>query len=134
LAPNSGCSPTSLLLTKQHFTSSNAPCVIVLASNMFVSRSSFVGFIVSLLACASLATAEDSAIHLTLHRRGDRFATHEEANLTRLAEVLAEVETRYAKAERIIEGNRLGQQWKSRDVGTTIDEGLINGVGQDGRW
>jgi hypothetical protein len=83
---------------------------------------------------ASLTTAQDPAVHLTLHRRGDRFATHDAANLTRLSEVRAEVETRYAKAERIIEGNRLGHQWKSRDVGTTVDEGLINAVGQDGRW
>lgn len=101
---------------------------------MALSWATIVALIVSLLACTALVTAEDQAIHLTLHRRGDRFATHEEANLTRLAEVLAEVETRYAQAERIIEGNRLGHQWKSRDVGTTIDEGLINSVGQEGRW
>lgn len=95
---------------------------------------SFAGNLLSLLFFASITTAQDPAIHLTLHRRGGRFATHDAANLTRLAEVRAEVETRYAKAERIIEGNRLGHQWKSRDVGTTVDEDLINAVGHDGRW
>lgn len=95
---------------------------------------SFLALLLLFLFFASLTTAQDTAIHLRLHRRGDRFATHDAANLTRLAEVRAEVETRYAKAERIIEGNRLGHQWKSRDVGTTVDEDLINAVGQDGRW
>lgn len=77
---------------------------------------------------------EDPAVHLTLHRRGDRFATHDAANLTRLTEVLSQVELRYALAERIIEGNRLGHQWKSRNVGTTVDNDLITAVGHDGRW
>jgi hypothetical protein len=87
-----------------------------------------------LLAFIVVATAQDTAVHLRLHRRGHRFAGHGPANLTYLAEVLAEVELRYAKAERIVEGNRLGHQWKSRNVGTTADEDLINAVGHDGRW
>ena len=89
---------------------------------------------VILLAFTLVTRAQDPAVHLRLHRRGHRFAGHDPANLTYLAEVLAEVELRYAKAERIVEGNRLGHQWKSRNVGTTADEELINAVGHGGRW
>jgi hypothetical protein len=87
-----------------------------------------------LLAFTLATSAQDPAVHMRLHRRGHRFAGHDPANLTYLAEVLAEVELRYAKAERIVEGNRLGHQWKSRNVGTTADEDLTNAVGHDGRW
>ena len=100
-----------------------------------LSSSFFCSVLTSLLSFWScFAAAENPAIYFTLHRRGDRFVRHETANLTYFAEELAEVELKYAKAERIVEGNRLGRQWKSKRTGTTIDDELITSVGVDGRW
>ena len=94
------------------------------------------GFVLfSLLLHSSSAWQTDKpALHFTIQRRGDRIATHDAANLTRLASTLSKVELRYAKTERVVEGNRLGRQQKSRNTGTTIDDGLITAPGHDGIW
>lgn len=83
---------------------------------------------------SSTRQTDEPALHFTIQRRGDRFAMHDAANLTRLALTLSEVELRYAKTERVVEGNRLGRQQKSRNTGTTIDDGLITAIGHDGIW
>lgn len=101
---------------------------------MIVCYLPLVGILTLLIAFIAVTKAQDPAVHLRLYRRGNRFANHDAANLTYLTEVLAEVELRYAKAERIVEGNRLGHQWKSRNAGTAADEDLINAVGHIGRW
>lgn len=83
---------------------------------------------------ASAWQTDEPAIHFTIQRRGERFTTHDAANLTRLASILSESELQYAKTKRVVEGNRLGRQWKSRNTGTTMDEDLIDAVGHDGTW
>jgi hypothetical protein len=77
--------------------------------------------------------AEDLNIHLPLHRRGGRFARHEDVNLTQLLDVLNQVEIRYASTRRSIENNRLSREWIATD--DVLDgDALLSQTKNRGPW
>ncbi len=83
------------------------------------------------LLCAS---EEISVAHLTLNRRGGAVAQHEPANLTHLVKLLRDVERRYARAKREVNGNKLVRRWRARSTGSANDEQLLREPGQEGSW
>ena len=73
-------------------------------------------------------------IHLPLFRRGGRFSYHEPANLTYLTQVLSDVEAKYARSYRDVEGNRLVRRWRHSVSRDENDPELIEVAGRDGYW
>ena len=73
-------------------------------------------------------------IHLPLFRRGGRFSHHEPANLTHLAQILHNVEAKYARSYRAVEGNRLVRRWREHEVRDENDPEVIDVAGREGQW
>ncbi|KIW25698.1 uncharacterized protein PV07_08859 [Cladophialophora immunda] len=86
------------------------------------------------LSFAFLVQSASSAVHLPLHRRGGRFSYHESANLTYLASVVQDVEAKYARSYRAIEGNRLVRKWHASGCKDENDPDVIDVVGGPNRW
>lgn len=80
--------------------------------------------------------ANGHGIHLPLYRRGGRFLRRDAANLTYLGEIMHQVEARYSRTHRQIEGNHLVRQWrvKEQEAEDENDENLIDVAGYDNRW
>ncbi len=72
--------------------------------------------------------------HFTLGRRGGRLATHENANLEKLAELVTQTEERYGRTYREFNGNRLARKRHAMTSGTADDYELVTEPGQFGRW
>lgn len=81
-------------------------------------------------------TASGHGVHLPLYRRGGRFLRREAANLTYLGEIMHQVEARYSRTHRQVEGNHLVRQWrvKEQEAEDENDENLIDVAGYDNRW
>jgi hypothetical protein len=73
-------------------------------------------------------------IHLPIFRRGGRFSHHAPANLTYLSQVLADIEARYARSYRAVEGNQLVRKWRKNEELDENDPQLVAVAGQRGRW
>ncbi|RMZ89431.1 hypothetical protein DV736_g3333, partial [Chaetothyriales sp. CBS 134916] len=73
------------------------------------------------------------AIHLPIHRRGGRFATHAPVNFTQLAQAMSAAEARYTDSYRDIDRNGLVRRWRQKDD-LIEDVGLLYGLGRDGTW
>lgn len=74
-----------------------------------------------------------AALHLPLTRRGGRFVGSSSANLTFLANLLADVEERYAQTQRTSSKNHLERTWTPRS-GAVDDEHLVGRAGHEGAW
>lgn len=87
-------------------------------------------------ALRSLDTAP--VLHLTLTRRGGKFAPTEFArdyvNLTYLAQELEKTEARFNLTKREVKGNKLVRKAKSSDVGGRESSALMGEVAADGIW
>jgi hypothetical protein len=80
-----------------------------------------------------LPQCQTGGIHLPLLRGGARFARHEDANMTRLANCLSWVEQRYTKTYRDIENNGLARRWRS--LGDPLDDDSLLASSEDkGAW
>lgn len=82
----------------------------------------------------SLSLSTSPGIHLPLFRRGGRFSRHETANLTHLTQVLNEVETRYSRSQRAVNGNQLVRRWRRSKGGDENDPEVIDVTGCEHRW
>ena len=80
------------------------------------------------------AKSPSFGIHLPLFRRGGRFSHHELANLTYLTNVLADIEVKYARSYRAVEGNRLVRRWRDSKSRDENDPEVIEVAGREGRW
>jgi hypothetical protein len=89
----------------------------------------FPPIILTFLICVQ---ALNPGIHLPLYRREGRFTHHAPANLTYLTEVLRDVEARYMRSTRAVDGNSLVRQWRRRDRLDENDEQLVIGGGNGG--
>lgn len=92
----------------------------------------FICFLV--LSSARSPTTDQPAVHIPLFRRGGRFARHQPANLTRLGDVLKNIEAKYARSYREIEGNGLVRRWRENEAFDENDPELIDVVGREDRW
>ncbi len=96
-------------------------------------------FIANAILCLSFIAAVFSkptspGIHLPLFRRGGRFSHHEPANLTHLTQILNDVETKYARSQRAVEGNQLVRRWRRSDGGDENDPEVVDVTGHKNRW
>jgi hypothetical protein len=73
-------------------------------------------------------------IHLPLHRRGGRATHHTPTNLTYLTQVLHDVEARYMRSTRAVEGNSLVRHWRPSGGFDENNEQLVSDLGKDGGW
>ncbi|KAJ9605411.1 hypothetical protein H2200_010068 [Cladophialophora chaetospira] len=73
-------------------------------------------------------------IHLPLFRRGGRFSLHESANLTRLTGILHDVEAKYARSQRAVDGNQLVRRWRSSEGRDENDPEVVDVAGRDNQW
>lgn len=83
-------------------------------------------------ACFSQSTSP--GIHLPLFRHGGRFSRREPANLTHLTQILSDVEAKYARGQRAVEGNRLVRRWRVSQGRDENDPEVVDVAGRDGRW
>ena len=81
-----------------------------------------------------VAQSTTPGIHLPLYRRGGRSSYHEAANLTNLAQILHNVEAKYARSYRTVEGNRLVRRWHESVTRDENDPEVIDVAGRDGQW
>jgi hypothetical protein len=74
-----------------------------------------------------------ASINIPLHRRGGRFVSNSPANLTRLANILAEVENKYAQSYRAAADNQLVRRWSPVEDAVD-DEHLMDCLNREGAW
>jgi hypothetical protein len=90
--------------------------------------------LLTLLLTACFTQRSSPGIHLPLHRRGGRFSHHEPANLTYISQILDEVEAKYARSYRTVEGNCLIRRWRESQTKDENDPEMIDVAGREGRW
>jgi hypothetical protein len=86
------------------------------------------------LITTSLPQPTSPGLHLPLFRRGGRFSVHEPANLTYLTQILNDVEAKYARTYRAVEGNRLVRRWRQSEAKDENDPEVIGVAGRENSW
>ena len=89
--------------------------------------------LLTILLFSHLVTTAHS-FHLTIERRGGSLATKSPVDITKLTELVLHAESRYARSERVIEGNKVVRRWNYRDSDLVDGSDLMNNIGQNGSW